>query len=431
MRVAFHTFGCKLNQYETEALAQSFRAAGHEVGALGRGADLYVVNTCTVTSKSEQKARRLVRALCQQESDAVVVVTGCYAQTDAEAVQGLGDNVLCLTQERKHLLLDLGGRLPARADREPAAFLDRVRAGLTAPEAGGSPFAYAVVRTTFHARATLKIQDGCDYGCAYCRVPLARGRAVSRASGDVLAEARALEAAGHREIVLTGVNIAAYADGGMGLADLIRAVLLETRESRLRLSSLEPERLRGPLLDVVAEERVCPHFHLPVQSGSDPVLLAMKRRYGVREVAAAVSALRAAKGDPFIAADLIAGFPGESAEDHAMTVSLVQSAGFSQLHVFPFSPRPGTAAWSMTPRVPERVRDERTRELRALSARLHEDYVARWVGRRVDVLVEEAGRGTSGNYLKVRLRGAAAPRGALFSVVLAQEQGELVGAFPG
>jgi threonylcarbamoyladenosine tRNA methylthiotransferase MtaB len=431
MRVALHTFGCKLNQYETEALAQAFRAAGHDVGALGSGGDLYVVNTCTVTSKSEQKARRLVRALCQQEPDAVVVVTGCYAQTDAQAVEQLGDNVVCLPQERKHLLLDLGGGLPVDPEQDPAAFLQLVRTRLSAPVVGASPFAYAVATTTFHARATLKIQDGCDYGCAYCRVPLARGRAVSRPAGEVLAEARTLEEAGYREIVLTGVNIAAYAEGGMGLAELVRSVLGQTRLARLRLSSLEPEQLRGALLEVVAESRVCPHFHLPVQSGSDAVLRSMKRRYRSLDVAAAVGSLRDAAGDPFIAADLIAGFPGESEADHALTVSLVQSAGFSQLHVFPFSPRPGTAAWSMTPRVPERVRDERTRELRGMSALLHESYVTRWVGRRVDVLVEDGGRGTSANYLKVRLRGSGVPRGGLLNVLLARVDGELVGTFPG
>ena len=433
MRVALYTFGCKLNQYETEALAAAFRGAGHAVSDIHGSSDLYIVSTCTVTSKSEQKARRLIRALSRQEDKPVVIVTGCYAQTDAAAVERLGPNVVCLPQDRKHALLELpahvGGTAWRDAGSELAAYV-RTTLARAAPPRGEAAFAYSMPQTTFHARAYLKIQDGCDYRCAYCRVPLARGPSVSRDAGEVLAEALALEGAGYRELVVTGVNIASYAGSGGGLAELLGTLLAGARLSRIRLSSLEPERLRGGLLDVIGHERICPHFHLPVQSLSDRVLGAMGRRYLSADVRAAAAALRARRDDPFIAADVIAGFPGESAADHEATVATIREIGFSQLHVFPFSPRPGTAAWGTGPRTPERVRDERAGELRAISAALHREYADRWMGRQVEVLVEEPGRGTSGNYLKVRLEPPLAQRGEVVSVVLGRVGGRIEGISP-
>jgi threonylcarbamoyladenosine tRNA methylthiotransferase MtaB len=431
MRVGLYTFGCKLNQYETEALAAAFRAAGHDVGGVRDERDLYIVNTCTVTSKGEQKARRLVRELARERGDSVVVVTGCYAETDAPAVERLGANVVCVPQSEKPVLLRVGSLLPAGAHgldlRE--GVLDALRGATQAGNTGA--FSYSVPRTTFHARASVKIQDGCDYGCTYCRVPLARGKGVSRDATSVVAEAAALEAAGYREIVVTGVNIAAWTDGERGLEWLLGKLLSQTRLPRFRLSSLEPEKVRGPLLEILGHERVCPHFHLPVQSLADPVLRRMGRRYTAAGVRDAVRALRDRADDPFVAADVIAGFPGESREDHEATVAGLRELGIARLHVFPFSPRPGTAAAEMRPRTPERVRDERTAELRKISIGLHRSYTGRWLGRSVDVLVEEPGRGTSGNYLKVALPADSAGRGELVRVVLRDVQGVLSGIAEG
>jgi threonylcarbamoyladenosine tRNA methylthiotransferase MtaB len=255
------------------------------------------------------------------------------------------------------------------------------------------------------------VQDGCDYRCAYCRVPLARGNSVSLDAELAAQRIRRLEEAGYREVVLTGVNISAWRRGDEGLGRLLRRLLESTSMVRLRLSSLEPETIKPALVEVLRHPRVCPHFHLPVQSGSDRLLLAMRRRYRADQVRRAVGLLRAARGEPFLAADLIAGFPGETEQDFRASFELAESLRFAKLHVFPFSPRPGTAAVRMGGRVPERERDERVRALTGLSGRLARAYSGAWVGREVEVVLERrraggsAWRGFSGNYLPCAVRG--------------------------
>lgn len=398
MRVGFHTFGCRLNQYETEALASPLRSQGFTVVSARQDAEVYVVNTCTVTSRADHKARAFIRGLARAHPQSLLVVTGCSAQLEAESLASLAGNVVVVGQSEKAVLMDL------------PRFLEEAREGRGRPAVGVTdPFALRASEPTFHTRAFLKIQDGCDSRCAYCRVPLARGASVSLASDEVVRRARELEQLGCREIVLTGVNISAWRSGGQGLVDLLRVLLAATQRPRLRLSSLEPEALSQDLAAVLAEPRICPHFHLPVQSGSDAVLLRMKRRYLAEKVREGAVLLRAAKGAPFLAADILVGFPGETGEDHAATRRLIEDVRFSALHVFPFSPRPGTAAASFKPRVPERVRDARARELGELSRRLSAGYAQSWLGAEVEVLLEKplgaAVEGTAENYLKVAVQG--------------------------
>ncbi|HEY9595895.1 MAG TPA: radical SAM protein, partial [Spirochaetia bacterium] len=254
-----------------------------------------------------------------------------------------------------------------------------------------------------------KVQDGCDSWCSYCRVPQARGRAVSLDAAEVVRRAAELESIGYREIVITGVNISAYRSSGLDLAGLLLRLLDGTTRVRYRLSSLEPESISESLAEVARGGRICPHFHIPVQSGSDTTLARMKRRYRARRVAEAVKQLRAASRDPFVAADIIVGFPGEADEEFAATRSLVEDLAFAGLHVFPFSARPGTLAARMKPMIPERVRYERARELTAIGKAQAARYAAASVGRVVDVLLEggEGGRGTgvSDNYLKLVVNG--------------------------
>jgi threonylcarbamoyladenosine tRNA methylthiotransferase MtaB len=257
----------------------------------------------------------------------------------------------------------------------------------------------------------LKVQDGCDHRCAYCRVPLARGASLSLDPPLAVRRAVLLEQAGYREVVLTGVNISAWRSGEEGLGRLLEALLEATSTARFRLSSLEPETIKPALVEVLRHPRICPHFHLPVQSGSDRLLAAMRRRYRAEQVRRAAGLLRAARAEPFLAADLIAGFPGESEQDFQATFELAESLGFAKLHVFPFSPRPGTAAMRLGGRVPERVRDERAGALTRLSDRLARAYRRCWVGREVEVVLERrraggsAWRGFSGNYLPCAVRG--------------------------
>jgi threonylcarbamoyladenosine tRNA methylthiotransferase MtaB len=408
-RVAFHTFGCKLNQYETEALASSFRSHGFLVVDASEEADVHVINTCTVTSRADHKARSLVRAVAHRRPEEPVIVTGCSAQTESSALASLAANVVVVPQSEKARLLEI----PAVLVRAGEAGESRVAALLAALAAAGGPsdpFALVVGDYSFHTRAFLKIQDGCDCRCAYCRVPLARGASVSLGTREVLRRAEELEASGRREIVLTGVNVSAWRSEGLGLPQLLLRLLDATRRVRFRLTSIEPEAITRELAECVGHPRVCPHFHIPVQSGSDAVLLRMKRRYRADRVMDGVRLLRAARQDPFIAADIIVGFPGESDEDHSRTLVLIRELAFAALHVFPFSPRPGTPAAAMQPTVPERIRRDRAREVAALGTELAAAYARRWVGREVAVLLEagRAGhrtRGVSENYLRVDVRG--------------------------
>ena len=436
MIVAFHTLGCKLNQYETESLAESFRNAQFTVTS-EKQADLFVVNTCTVTSKSEQKARRLIRQLSRMNPEAVVIVTGCYAQLEEASLRQLAANVVVVPQDRKSILHALAERLSKpRHQRlsveEAAALLGEIRenasqgsAPVTAArspnnnhslaEAGSSdPFGYTVDRFSFHSRAFLKIQDGCDCRCAYCRVPLARGPSVCLDPGRVLERVGKLESDGHPEVVLTGVNISSYRSGRGGrdpvaLAELLEQLLAGTRTIRVRLSSLEPDRIGRRLLAVLGHERVCPHFHLPVQSGSDTILAAMRRRYRAEKVYDVVRGLRSAKPGAFIAADIIVGFPGETEQDFSLSRRLIEDLELARLHVFPFSPRPGTAAFELRPQIAQSIIKQRAHALLELSNVLSARYRQAWQGRIVQAVLEGGvspegtATGLSENYLHLQI----------------------------
>ena len=414
MKASFFTFGCKLNQCETEALADSFEKQGFEIVEFESFSHVFVINTCTVTSKSEQKARRIIRKASRDYPESLVLVTGCYAQLEPELIGELGDNVLSVSLDQKDLIMDLAAYLGNELEqgenlyKKAGFWLETQAPGIDNSQ---SRFRFSAADFNFHARAFLKIQDGCDNRCAYCRVCLARGASVSLDSFSIIERLKDLEASGSREIVLTGVNIDSYRDGSRDLSGLLELIMEETESFRVRLSSLEPETLLSRDLSILAHPRICPHFHVSAQSGSDSVLKRMNRPYESSLVREAVLRLRKLKDDPFISADLIAGFPGETQQEHEETLSLVKEMGFTRIHVFPFSARPGTAAWDMRPKIPERVTGERTRELRQASSRFHEEYFQRWLNRKVYVLLEERKtlenrdywEGTSENYLKVRI----------------------------
>ncbi len=432
MRVGFHTFGCKLNQHETEALASAFLREGFAVVRAKDDADLYVVNTCTVTSSGDHKARALVRSLMRERAGVPVIVTGCSSQLEAGALSALGSDVVVVGQDRKSRLLGLPGLLHRIGGGTVGAETVRAWAGTDdAPPA--DPFAFRIAEATFHTRAFLKVQDGCDRRCAYCRVPLARGASVSLGADEAARRAVDLEERGFREIVVTGVNVTAWRESGAGPSRLLERLLAATRRARIRVSSLEPESVDENLAGVLSDPRICPHFHLPVQSGSDRVLASMGRRYPAAAVVRAVELLRRTKDDPFMAADILVGFPGETDDDFVLTRTLVRDLAFSQLHVFPFSGRPGTRAFEMRPRVPERVSRERAAELGEVSRGLIREYRDRWTGRDVEALLERGASdrwlGVCGNYLKAWFHGVPdrVEKGSLIRAVLGEADGRYLG----
>ena len=406
-RVAFQTFGCKLNQLETESLADEFRRKGASIVELEDEAELYVLNTCTVTSKAEQKARRLIRSLLCEREASFVLVTGCYAQLESAALSALSADgrLLVVKGEDKASILALADFLgescacPAempelirRWRRDEYIARDGYAASPTAYPLR-DPFAFEPESFAFHSRPSLKIEDGCNNRCSYCRVCLARGKAVSLDAPEVLARLRHLEEAGAPEAVLAGVNLSHYSSKGLNFSGLLRYLLDGTSRIALRLSSYEPDRVDPEFLEVFAEPRIRPHVHFAIQSGSDSVLARMGRAYRHDDILASCEALRGARRDPFLACDLIVGFPGETDEEFADTARLAEELGFSWIHAFPFSPRPGTKAFDMKPRVPERVAGERAAVLGELGRKGRAAYIERWLGAEVQAVLEKGSVG--------------------------------------
>jgi threonylcarbamoyladenosine tRNA methylthiotransferase MtaB len=403
LRVAFRTFGCKLNQAETDSIADSFARAGAVIVDFEAGADVFVFNTCTVTSKAEQKARREMRLALRRNPEAMAIVTGCYAELDPEAVSAIAPRTLVVPGSKKDHVRAMAPGLVAAA-LEGLDVLDEARrldAGLSGRPA--DPFAFVPGDARFHTRVQLKVQDGCNNRCAYCRVCLARGRSVSLDPGEALARAAALEASGVAEIVLTGVNLSQYGSGGLDFPGLLNRLIGGTSSVAFRVSSYEPDRVDDAFVRAFALPRVRPHLHLSVQSGSDRILGAMGRHYNRDQVLRAADAARAARNDPFIGADIILGFPGETDEDFADTVDLVRRLDPAWIHAFTFSPRPGTRAFDMKPRVPERVAVERAAVIQSLA----EEGKARFAARRVGTAVRAVA--DAHQPLDVDASGAAAP----------------------
>jgi threonylcarbamoyladenosine tRNA methylthiotransferase MtaB len=418
------TLGCKLNQLESEAIAASFKNEGFSLVPWPSAADILVVNTCTVTSKAEQKARRIIRKALTDNPTSLIVVTGCYAQLDGPAVAALeeefaearpspaGNRLIVVPGDLKSALLALPRRLKAVC----------LRAGLETwreDAAVGDPFAFNAGGFSFHSRPFLKIQDGCDHNCSYCRVTLARGKSVSLDAGTALERLRELEARGYGEAVLTGVNITQYQDAGgregakaegtvRDLPGLLDVLLQGTSRIAIRLSSLDPGSIRTELLAVIQNPRIRPHFHLSVQSGSGEILRRMRRHYAPEDIPSAVQSLRSCREDPFMACDIIAGFPGETAAEFQRTYELCRSLDFAWIHAFPYSRRPGTAAAAMKSFVNEGDAATRVEALMSLAWHGREDYVKRWLGKTVEALTEAPGEDTgpyisavSENYLKL------------------------------
>ena len=400
MNVSVYTLGCRLNQAESEAIAEHFKNAGFSVTD-PRHADLVIVNTCTVTSKAEQKARRMIRLFAK---DSEVIVTGCYAALSPEEVKALSDRVTVFSLKEKASLLTL----PQHIRSAISSGLSLHDAVLSFTDRNTDLFAFDASSFQYHSRAYLKVQDGCDNSCGYCRTTIARGPSVSLDADTVVERALRIEAEGFHEIMLTGVNLTMYDHEGDGLGGLVEKLLSRLGSGmRIRLSSMEPDHVDDRLLDTLSDSRMQPHFHIPIQSASPAVLRRVGRVYPMEHVEYIIERMRKVKDDPFIACDIIAGLPGEDDEAFQLTYDFLERTGFAAMHVFPYSPREGTALWGASDRVEERVRDDRAAKLRKLSMVLSRRYVSRQIGKECEVIVEKekGGKlfGTTGNYLKVEI----------------------------
>ena len=424
LSVLIQTLGCKLNQLESEAFTGAFLQAGFRLydSSCGNSPSIIIVNTCTVTSKADQKARRVIRKALRDYPDSLVLATGCYAQLEKERLEKLekGSNgrLFVLKGMEKENILFLTEYLKGNENNPLLAVNAMCKINeKDAGEKREGVFQFNPEHFSSHTRSFLKIQDGCDKHCTYCRIRLARGHSVSLEAEQVLERLRILEKS-HGEAVLTGVNICQYHDetNGKKLGELLEYLLAGTEKIALRLSSLAPENIDENLAEILSQKRIRPHFHLSIQAGSEKVLEKMGRSYNAQTIEKAASLLRRAKDDPFLACDIIAGFPGETKSEFDETYELCKKIDFAWIHVFPYSKRHGTPAFSFSDTVQEREVTRRVQMLSDLARHGRKSYARRWLDREVEVLIEKGGgsnfcRGISENYLKllVKYNGEKAP----------------------
>ena len=402
MRIAIYTLGCKVNQYETQAMERELRARGHETVPFGQEADAYVINTCSVTAAGDQKSRQAVHRARREHPGAVVAVCGCWSQTHAAEARTLGADVLGGSGDRMGFLSMLE---EAARERTVLESIDHPfeRRHFEWLPAGG---------LEGRTRALLKVEDGCSNFCSYCIIPYARGPVRSLSLGEAAVQAAELKAAGYREIVLTGIEISAWGRDlhqGLTLIDLLEAVSAAVPGVRLRLGSLEPRTITPEFCKRAALlPDLCPQFHLSLQSGCDATLKRMRRKYDTARYLRSVELLRQTFSHPAVTTDLITGFPEETEEEFAGTMDFIRACGFARMHIFPYSERPGTPAAEMAP-VPKPIRAERAHRAAEAASAMRRDYLEACVGRRYDVLFEQpSGEGFLGrapNYAGVLAEG--------------------------
>ena len=423
-RVAFSTLGCKLNHYETDALATRFQDGGYEVVEFGSPADVYVINSCTVTNRADRKSRNLLYRAQRSSAAAnsssgtptgidgdtgteesvvtpaapqpepLVVLTGCFVDSHRDELESDGRTCVVPNQQ-KHAIYDLVEALRHGEVLQPA----------------GSVFDFPVPSRVFHTRTMIKVQDGCDSYCTFCIIPFVRGRAISRPEAQVIDAARGAIAGGARELVLTGVNMSLYRDGGTGFSGLVEQLLNVEGDFRLRISSLEPNQLDDRFIDLFDHPKMSPHLHLCLQSASERILLAMRRQYTYAEYRATAEKLRVRHPNFNLTTDIIVGFPGETEEEFADSLRAVDDLEFGHVHTFPYSEREATRATQMAGRLPERIRTERAATVRKLAVTVKARYRRRLVGTTQRLLVEreddEEGRsvlrGFGEHYVPVRV----------------------------
>ncbi|THF72765.1 tRNA (N(6)-L-threonylcarbamoyladenosine(37)-C(2))-methylthiotransferase MtaB [Cohnella fermenti] len=407
--VAFYTLGCKVNFYDTEAMWQLFAKEGYEqVDFETTTADVYVINTCTVTNTGDKKSRQIIRRAVRRNPDAVIAVTGCYAQTSpAEILAIPGVDLVVGTQDRDKLMSFVAD---VQRERKPVNAVRNIMKTREFEELDVPAFAD-------RTRAFLKIQEGCNNFCTFCIIPWSRGLSRSRAPDSVLAQARQLVAAGYQEIVLTGIHTGGYGDDLESyrlahlLADLDKLEGLE----RIRISSIEASQIDDEMIRMLnSSKKMCRHLHIPLQAGDDAILKRMRRKYTTEEFADKIARIKAAMPGVAVTTDVIVGFPGETEEQYENGYRFMERIGFSEMHVFPYSKRTGTPASRMDEQVDEEVKHERVHRLIELSEKLQGDYSRGWVGAQLEVIPERVSKGEDGrtrlagysdNYLSVEFEG--------------------------
>jgi len=385
MKVAFKTLGCRLNQYETDALAAQFSGNGYEVSEQEEGADVVVVNTCTVTNQSNQKSRYVISHAGRINPGAKMVITGCMAESHAEQLQKKFPKATVINNKGKSGIFHSVDSLikTGNADLSDKDY---------------DLFSYQSFTEMFHTRSLIKIQDGCDNFCTFCIIPFVRGRAISRPVEQVLQNIREVVAKGAKEIVLTGVNISRYESDGVKFSGLVEKILNLEGDFRVRISSIEPDRFDDHFFTLIGHPKLAPHLHLCLQSGSERILLQMRRMYTVKDFLEIVDRVRAV--DPIFnfTTDVIVGFPGETEEEFEETMAVARKVGFGHMHIFKYSVRQNTRAQRMADHIPDKVKTERSKRMHALAEELTASYRASFDNTEQRILVEKWTDGMASGY---------------------------------
>ena len=400
MKFAFYTLGCKVNQYETQAMEQLLREKGHEIGDFSENCHGYIINTCSVTAVADKKNRAIIRRCRREHPEAVIGVCGCHSQHDPEAIKALGVDLIGGSAKRKEFIDALLGHC------EPAALLDdalRRRNFETLPAGGLSG----------RTRAMLKVQDGCVNFCSYCIIPYTRGPVRSQTLEATLEQANQLAAEGYRELVVTGIEIASWGvdlPGKPTLIALLDSLCKAVPHCRIRLGSLEPRIVTEDFcLALMKHKNLCPHFHLSMQSGCDTVLARMKRKYDTARYLESVQLLKTHFPGCSVTTDMIVAFPGETEEEFAQSLAFIQKCGFADMHIFPYSRRPGTPADKMPGQHPNAVKEARSKAAIAVAEKMADSYRQNLIGTTHAVLFEEPVdgyfTGHAPNYIKVYVKG--------------------------
>lgn len=385
-KVALAYTGCKLNRYEIQALSESLEAGDFDIVPFKEKADCYLINTCSVTGGADVSSRQLIRRARRTAPGSKVVVTGCYAQLRPDEIKEIGADLIVSNKEKE--------RIPTRISD-----LFGLPMALPVDSSNGEFGSLAISKMGNLTRAFVKIQEGCDRGCSYCTIWISRGPLRSRRPEFVIKEVNRLFENGYKEIVLTGVHIGQYLYDGMNLTGLLRRLLKETDMPRIRLSSLYPSEVDDDLIDIISSNpRICPHAHISIQSGDDAILKSMGRKYARSEVVDIVGKLKSTIPKITIGADIIVGFPGETDRNFQNSYDLVEQTGIHHLHVFPFSPRPGTRAAGLPGKIPFQEKERRARVLRKLGRKMKNAHLRSFLGREMSVLFEKR-KSSSGNRL--------------------------------
>ena len=430
MKVGLFTVGCKLNQYETQAIAEQLEECGFERVDFSQPAEIYVINTCTVTKESDYSSRQAIYRAKRRSPQAQIIVTGCYAQVEKEFLEKLPGVSLVVKQDQKGELANLVASLfgddsikPKQKEKEEL-------------------FGFRVCKHAKHTRALVKIQDGCDKRCSYCMVPLARGKEKNREVDSILAEINCLVKNGYKEVVLTGVHIGRYKKDGLSLVYLTERILNDTKVQRLRFTSIDPKEFSDELIDLIsksnrpdASPRIARHLHIPLQSGDDHILSLMKRDYTTDEYRKLLVKIKSAIPEAMIGADVIVGFPGETDRQFENTYQFILSSPLSYLHIFSYSDRKGTISSQLPDKVSPEIIHKRSEILHDLGRKKWENYLEGFIGKTLEVLIEQKRdrktnklTGLSDNYIRVLLDGADSLKNRIIAVsILKREENFLVG----